>query len=124
LRSDGAGAADDWRSFEMYCVMWTYEVPPTLDEPAIRDLFAGVAGNYLGVAGLIRKYFVFTEDATRVIGIYVWETEAAAEAFYSDEWMAGVTERWGAAPIKQEWLVPVVAESAADRVVSERAVVR
>ena len=108
----------------MYCVMWTYAVPPTLNDPAIRDLFAGVAGNYLGVPGLIRKYFGFTEDATQVIGIYLWETKTAADAFYSDEWMAGVTERWGAAPIKQEWLVPVVAESAANRVVTERDVVR
>ena len=48
----------------MYCVLWTYAVPPNLDEPAIRDQFQAVAGNYLGVPGLIRKYFGFTEDAT------------------------------------------------------------
>lgn len=105
----------------MYCVMWTYAVPPNLDESAIREQFQAVAGNYLGVPGLIRKYFGFTDDAASVIGIYLWETKEAAEAFYSQEWMAGVTERWGAAPVRQEWVVPVVAESAADRVVTEQA---
>ena len=106
----------------MHCVMWTYAVPPQLTEPAIRELFAGVADNYLGVPGLIRKYFGFSEDATSVIGIYLWTSKEAAEAFYSPEWMAGVTERWGAAPLKGEWVVPVVAESAEGRVVTEAAV--
>jgi hypothetical protein len=100
-------------------VTWTYAVPPSLDEPAIRELFANVADNYLGVPGLVRKYFGFSADATAVVGIYLWETREDADAFYSDEWMAGVTERWGAAPARQDWVVPVVAESADGRVVSE-----
>jgi hypothetical protein len=102
----------------MYCCLWTYQVPSSLDEPAIRSLFDQVAGNYLGVPGLVRKYFGFTEDAQQVIGIYLWETKEAADAFYSPEWMAGVTERWGAAPLKQEWTVPVVAETTVGEVVS------
>jgi len=46
-----------------------------------------------------------------VIGVYLWRTRAAADAFYSPEWIAGVTQRWGATPVKTEWVVPVVAES-------------
>jgi hypothetical protein len=108
----------------MHCVMWTYAVPRDLHEPAIRELFNGVAGNYVGVPGLVRKYFGFTEDATSVIGIYLWESREAADAFYTDEWMAGVTERWGAAPLKQEWVVPVVAESVEGKVVTAEALAR
>ena len=101
----------------MYCVLWTYAVPAQLDEPAIRAQFEAVAGNYLGVPGLIRKYFGFTEDAKSVIGIYLWETKQAADAFYSPQWLEGVTGRWGAAPRKDEWFVPVVAESVTGDVV-------
>ena len=103
----------------MYCVMWTYKVPPELPEVAIRRQFAAVADRYLGVPGLVRKYFGFTEDAKNVAGIYLWTSREAADAFYSPEWMAGVTERWGAAPVKTEWIVPVVAESVEGRVVTE-----
>ena len=103
----------------MHCVMWTYEVPPKLDEPAIRSLFEQVAGNYLGVPGLIRKYFGFSEDAASVIGIYLWASKSDADRFYSPEWMAGVAERWGAAPRRDEWVVPVVAESVGGRVVTD-----
>jgi hypothetical protein len=102
----------------LYCVAWTYATPPHLTETAIREQFENVVGNYLGVPSLIRKYFGFNDDATSVVGIYLWETKGAADAFYSDEWLSGVTERWGAAPVKQEWIVPVVAESVEGRVVS------
>jgi hypothetical protein len=105
----------------VHCVMWTYAVPPQLTEPAIRQLFAEVAGNYLEVQGLIRKYFGFSEDATSVIGIYLWASKQDADAFYSAEWMAGVTKRWGAAPRRDEWVVPVVAETIAGAVVTDPA---
>ena len=103
----------------MYCVLWTYAAPPELTEERIREQFDAVAGNYVDVPGLVRKYFGFTEDATEVIGIYLWTSKDAADAFYSPEWIAGVTERWGAAPQKSEWVVPVVAEGVDGRVVDD-----
>ena len=104
----------------MHCVLWTYKVPPRLTKPAIEKLFSEVAGNYLGIPGLVRKYFGFTEDGKSVIGIYLWTSRAAADKFYSPEWMAGVTQRWGAAPVRTEWTVPVVAESIEGKVVTDR----
>jgi hypothetical protein len=101
----------------MYCVMWTYQVPAELTKPAIQKQFTEVADRYLGIPGLIRKYFGFTEDGTSVIGIYLWTSKAAADEFYSPEWIAGVTHRWGAAPVKNEWEVTVVAESAEGKLV-------
>jgi hypothetical protein len=103
---------------EMYCVLWTYTVPPALTEEAIRRQFLAVADRYVGVPGLVRKYFGFTDDAKSVIGIYLWTSREAADAFYSPAWITGVTERWGSAPTKTEWTVPVVAESMDGRVVT------
>lgn len=102
----------------MYCVVWTYAVPPSLDETAMRHQFAAVADRYIGIPGLIRKYFGFSDDGRSVVGIYLWTSKDAADAFYSPDWIAGVTERWGAVPERVDWLVPVVAESAEGRVVA------
>jgi hypothetical protein len=106
----------------MHCVTWTYAVPPRLGEAEIRKLFDNVAGNYLDVPGLIRKYFGFSEDAKSVVGIYLWRSRADADRFYSPEWMAGVSERWGAAPERQDWIVPVVAETTAGTVMTDESV--
>jgi hypothetical protein len=98
--------------------MWTYKTPPQLTKPAIDKLFNQVAGNYLDIPGLVRKYFGYSEDGKEVIGIYLWTSRKAAEAFYTPQWMAGVTERWGAAPVRHEWIVPVVAETTEKKLVS------
>lgn len=74
----------------MLCVVWTYAVPPQLTRPAIDKLFTEVADRYLGVRGLVREYFGFS----------------------------GVTARWGAAPVRTDWIVPVVAESAEGRIIT------
>lgn len=103
----------------MYCVMWTYQVPNNLEKPAITKLFSDVAERYLGIPGLIRKYFGFTGDGKQVIGIYLWVSKAQADEFYSPAWIKDVTQRWGAVPHKAEWVVPVVAESAEGKLVKD-----
>ena len=95
----------------MYCIIWTYKVPPRLTKEVIEKQFTDVADRYIAVPGLIRKYFCYSEDGTSVAGIYLWTSRESANKFYSPEWMSGVKERWGAEPTKNEWLVPVVAES-------------
>ena len=96
----------------MFCVTWTYRTPPSLGTADIDKLFSEVAGRYLGVPGLVRKYFGYSEDGKQVIGVYLWRDKSAAAAFYTAEWLDEVTRRWGAAPVKAEWVVPVVSESA------------
>src|SRR5688500_10712049 len=102
----------------MYCVTWTYKMPPSSSAEQITALFAKTAHLYLGVPGLVRKYFGHSEDRLSVVGIYLWESKAHADAFYSPEWVAGVTSRWGSMPDKTEWLVPQVVETAEGRVVT------
>jgi hypothetical protein len=103
----------------MFCVTLTYRTPPSLTKPAIDKLFSEVAGRYLGVTGLVRKYFGYSDDGTQVIGVYLWKDRSAAADFYTPEWLAEVTQRWGATPVKMEWNVPVVAESGLGKLVLE-----
>jgi heme-degrading monooxygenase HmoA len=70
----------------MYCVTWTYKMPEGYSAEQIGALFEKTAHIYLGVPGLIRKYFGRSDDCSRVVGIYLWETKADADAFYSPEW--------------------------------------
>ena len=102
----------------MYCVTWTYQMPPGQTAEQIAALFAKTAHIYLGVPGLVRKYFGHSDDCRSVVGIYLWESEAHADAFYSPEWIEGVKSRWGSMPAKAVWHVPQVVESAEGRVVT------
>ena len=102
----------------MHCVTWTYTMPEGWSAEQVRALFAQSAHIYVGVPGLIRKYFGHSDDLRSVVGIYLWETRADADSFYSPEWVAGVVGRWGSLPAKTEWQVPQVVESAEGRVIS------
>ena len=98
--------------------MWTYQMPSSMTEEQVRELFASVADRYLGIPGLVRKYFGYGEGAREVVTIYLWHSQADADAFHTPAWIADAAARWGAAPTKQAWTVPVVAESALGAVIT------
>lgn len=61
----------------------------------IRRKFANLVGEYERVAGLRRKYFTITEDR-EFGGIYLWDSRAAARAWFSPAWHERIRERYGA----------------------------
>ena len=62
--------------------------PISLEDAARR--FESSAPKYRNLPGLIRKYYIRSEDGRSAGGIYLWEMRAAAEAVYTGEWRA----RW------------------------------
>ena len=105
----------------MHCVLWSYPSPAGLTKEKADRLFADVAEMYVGVPGLVRKYFGYSEDGETIVGIYLWRSKAEAEAFYNPDWIAGVTSRWGVMPTRSDWQVPQVVESADGRIIREDA---
>jgi len=77
----------------------------TVDEAA--SVFKSTAPKYLRKPGLIRKHYYVTEGGDRAGGIYLWKSKADAEACYTPEWKATVTEKYGAPPDILYMQVPV-----------------
>lgn len=101
----------------MHIVMWTFQVPSGTTKADLVSTIKTTAHTYQGIPGLIRKYYGISEDARSIVGIYLWESRAAADAFYTPDWVAMVTKRWGAPPVRQDWSTPMVVESAERRLV-------
>lgn len=80
----------------------------TLDQA--RELFEGSAPKYKGLPGLVRKYYLFGNGKGG--GVYLWESRAAAEAVYTDEWRAMIKERYGAEPEISYFESPVIVDNA------------
>ena len=62
------------------------------------EMFKQAAPKYREVPGLMRKYFLFDEDAPIGGGVYLWENREAANKVYSPEWRQMVADRYGAEP--------------------------
>lgn len=78
-------------------VIVQFDLPKRTQEQAITG-GTGSAPTYRGLAekGLIRKDYLNGDEGTG--GVYLWESREAAEAWYTDELVASLTERFGAKP--------------------------
>ncbi|WP_207790236.1 hypothetical protein [Glacieibacterium frigidum] len=86
-------------------------VPPSVDRAALEKLFDASQPQYRAIPGLIRKYYTIGDDK-RAGGIYLWTSRAAAEAFYTEAWRAGVQKRWGQPASVSYFDVPIVLDGA------------
>jgi hypothetical protein len=85
---------------------------PMSSEEAARA-FESTAPIYQGLRGLIRKYYLRSEDGRYVGGVYLWETRAAAEALYTVGWKARVKLLYGADPEISWFNTPVIVDNEA-----------
>jgi hypothetical protein len=76
----------------------TFKLPKSWSVREAAAVFKSTAPKYLGKPGLVRKHYYITEAGDRAGGIYLWESKAAAEACYTREWKAMVTEKYGSPP--------------------------
>src|SRR3974390_361875 len=102
----------------MHTGMLTCKVPAGSTTALLSETTNATAHTYEGSPGLIRKYYGIAPDGGSLVGIYLWESKAAANAFYTPDWGAMVTKRWAAPPQRQEWETPMVVESAQRRLVA------
>ena len=79
-------------------------------------LFEGSAPRYRAMRGLVRKYYLFDPETCAAGGVYLWESRAAAEAVYTDEWKSMIAERYGATPKIRFFQTPVIVDNAVDPV--------
>jgi hypothetical protein len=92
-------------------VQFSLPKPISLEEAA--RAFESTAPKYQGVPGLVRKYYLRSEDGGSAGGVYLWETRAAAEAIYNSEWKARVKLLYGSEPEISWFDTPVVVDNQA-----------
>ena len=92
-------------------VQFSLPAPISLAEAAKR--FESSAPKYQNLNGLVRKYYLRSEDGRTAGGVYLWESRAAAEATYSTEWREYVTKAFGSAPEITWFDTPVIVDNAA-----------
>ncbi len=100
-------------------VQFALPSPITLAEATRR--FESSAPKYQNLAGLIRKYYIRSEDGRVAGGIYLWETRAAAERVFSGEWRERVEKLYGAAPTIAWFDTPVVVDNLAGGAITKAA---
>jgi hypothetical protein len=91
-----------------------FPLPSGTSLDTAKSLFEQSAPNYKGLPGLVRKYYLFDEgDGGQPFGggVYLWESRAAADAVYTDDWKKTIAERYGTAPEVSYFESPVIVDN-------------
>jgi heme-degrading monooxygenase HmoA len=92
-------------------VQFALPKPASLEEAA--RMFESTAPKYKNLPGLIRKYYLRSEDGRTAGGVYLWKSKAAAEKVYNGEWKARIKQVYGAEPTIAWFDTPVIVDNAA-----------
>ena len=82
-------------------------------------IFQSTAPRYLGMAGLVRKYYLFDPASGKGGGCYLFENRAAAEAIFDDTWRALIKDKYGAEPDIQYFETPVVVDNVSNEIFAD-----
>lgn len=85
----------------------------------LRAVFRETADKYRKVPGLIRKYYLVSEDGGSAGGCYLFESKAAAEQLFTPEWRETVAQRYGSEPTLKFFEVPVVVDNLQGEIVQD-----
>ncbi len=78
---------------------------------AIKKVFADSVPRYQQVPGLIRKYYLISEDRSKAGGVYLWKTREDADALYTDEWKQMIRDKYGSDPVISYFESPVIVDN-------------
>ena len=82
----------------MIGVFVTFRYGDNFDEHAVRKIAQTARARFEGMPGLRSKTFTLNSEKREATNFYVWESEDAAKAFFTDALLERVTGLYGVRP--------------------------
>jgi heme-degrading monooxygenase HmoA len=82
----------------MIGVVVTFRFGDDFDDQAIRKIAETARARFDGLPGLRSKAFTFNSAKREAVNFYVWDSEDAAKAFFTDQLLERVTGLYGVRP--------------------------
>jgi len=82
-------------------------------------VFSGTAPKYREIHGLIRKYYVLSQDGGTAGGVYLWNSQEDAEHLYTNEWKQFIFDKYGAFPSVIYFDCPVIVDNVTGEIVTD-----
>ncbi len=103
----------------MITAIATFQLPKPITLDDARKIFLSTAPKYQGVTGLVRKYYLLSQDGKTVGGVYLWNSREEADALYTESWRAFVREKYGTDPSVTYMDTPVVVDNLSNEIIAK-----
>ena len=78
---------------------------------SLKQVFADSVPRYQQVPGLLRKYYLLSDDGDTAGGVYLWKSRADAEALHTQEWKQMIEDKYGSEPVLSYFESPVIVDN-------------
>jgi heme-degrading monooxygenase HmoA len=82
----------------MIGVIVTFHYGENFDEQAVRKIAETARARFEGMKGLRSKAFTFSSGKREATNFYLWDSEDAAKAFFTEQMLERVTGLYGVRP--------------------------
>jgi hypothetical protein len=96
-----------------------FKLPSAMSGDQAKEVFVSTAPKYQAAPGLIRKYYLLSEDGGTAGGVYLWRSREDAENLYTDEWKNFVKEKYGSEPTIVYFQSPVIVDNLTKEIIKD-----
>ena len=103
----------------MITALVQFKLPQPVTREKAQKIFVSTAPKYREASGLIRKYYLLSEDGGTAGGVYLWKSKKDAEGLYTNDWVNSIRDRYGALPSVTYFESPVVVDNLTNETISD-----
>jgi hypothetical protein len=96
---------------KMITAIVQFNLPQPLTLEKAKEIFSSTAPKYREIKGLIRKYYLLSQDGQTAGGVYLWNSREDAEKLYNDEWRRFILQKYNAEATVQYFHSPVIVDN-------------
>lgn len=94
-----------------------FDLPAPLERATAEQLFLASSTRYKEVTGLIRKYYLLSLSGNAAGGVYLFDSQAAADSLFTIEWKKYIVAKYGKEPHIQYFQCPVVVDNLEGKII-------
>jgi hypothetical protein len=98
-----------------------FQLPPGIPTEAVKKGFLEVAPKFKHPAGLLRKYFLISEDGKTGGGVYLWNSMDEARTFSEGVIRPMIRDKFQVEPSMEYFDAPVIVDNVTSEIIGDAA---
>ena len=96
-----------------------FQLPPGVPTETIKKGFLEVAPKFKHPSGLLRKYFLISEDGKTGGGVYLWNSMEQARTFFEGVLRPMIRDKFQVDPSIEYYYAPVVVDNVTSEIIAD-----